>query len=134
MRFPNFATLLIGGALCTMLLLPLGASAQTTVPRDVGEQFDAAARGAGVEQREGDPRVIIVRMINVTLSVIGILLIGFLVYAGYLWMTAAGNEDQVEKAKTTIRNAVIGIAIVFAAYAISRFVITNLLRVGTNVM
>ena len=134
MRIPKYATFLIGGALCAMLVLPLGAGAQTTVPRDVGEQFDAAARGAGVEQREGDPRVIIVRMINVALSVVGILLIGFLVYAGYLWMTAAGNEDQVEKAKTTIRNAVIGIAIVFAAYAISRFVIVNLLRVGTNVL
>ena len=129
----RMSTFIAAGAMSATLLLPMGAVAQT-VPRDVGEQFDAAARGAGVEQREGDPRVIIVRMINVTLSIIGVLLIGFLVYAGYLWMTAAGNEDQVEKAKTTIRNAVIGIAIVFAAYAISRFVIVNLLQVGTNVM
>jgi len=134
MRISWRASFLVGAALGAALLLPIGATAQTTVPQDVGSQFDAAARGAGVAQQEGDPRIIIVRIIRVTFSFVGILLVAFLVYAGYLWMTAAGNEDQVEKSKTIIRNAIIGIAIIFAAYAISRFVIVNLLRVGTNVM
>lgn len=44
------------------------------------------------------------------------------VYAGILWMTARGNEDQADRAKKTIIGAVIGLVLVVAAYAITNFV------------
>lgn len=44
-------------------------------------------------------------------------------YAGIMWMTAQGNEEQVTKAKTMIRNAIIGFIIISAAYAITYYVI-----------
>ena len=40
-------------------------------------------------------------------------------------MMAKGNEEEVEKAKNTITNAIIGVAIVFGAYAISSFIISS---------
>jgi len=44
------------------------------------------------------------------------------IYGGFLWMTARGNEQQVTKAKDLIISAVIGLVIVLAAYAITAYV------------
>jgi len=43
-----------------------------------------------------------------------------MIYAGYLWMLARGNEQEVEKAKNIIIYAVIGLVVVLSAYAITR--------------
>ena len=45
-----------------------------------------------------------------------------IIYGGILWMTAMGKENQVEKAKNIIIQAVIGLVIVLAAYAITSFI------------
>lgn len=50
-----------------------------------------------------------------------------MIIGGVMWMTASGNEQHVEKAKSLITNAVIGMIIVFSAYAITYFVTNTLL-------
>ncbi|MBU0661256.1 hypothetical protein KKG22_03700 [Patescibacteria group bacterium] len=60
------------------------------------------------------------------LSIIGILFFILMVYGGFLWMTARGDEGQVEKGKDTIIAAIIGMAIVLASYAITVFVFSGL--------
>jgi cytochrome bd-type quinol oxidase subunit 2 len=50
----------------------------------------------------------------------GILLFGMLLFGGITWLTAQGNEDQVEKAQRIISNAVIGLVIVIAAFFITQ--------------
>ena len=59
------------------------------------------------------------------LSLLGVIFMILMIYGGYNWMTAAGDEQKVEKAKDTIRAAVIGLIIVIAAYGISVFVISR---------
>jgi len=60
------------------------------------------------------------------LSLIGVVFLCLMVYAGYMWMTARGDEQKVTKAKDTITASIIGIIIVIAAYAISYYVISKL--------
>lgn len=74
----------------------------------------------------GDPRVIVARVIQVALGFLGILALGLLLYAGFLWMTAAGNDEQVSSAKTVLRNGLIGLIIVVSAFGIVSFVISQL--------
>lgn len=62
------------------------------------------------------------QIISFVLSFVGVLFLGLIIYAGLLWMTAQGNEQKVEKAKDLLVNSVIGLIIVFAAYAITAFV------------
>jgi hypothetical protein len=45
-------------------------------------------------------------------------------YGGFLWMTAQGNESQVEKAIGIIKAAVIGAVLTFSAFGISVLVMT----------
>lgn len=65
-------------------------------------------------------------IVNVALSLIGILFFILMLYAGILWMKAMGNTDEVSKSKEMITQAIIGLVIIMAAYAISNFVFTSL--------
>jgi len=69
----------------------------------------------------------IVFVINAILGLLGIIFLVLTIYAGFLWMTAAGNDDQVSKAKSIITAAIIGIVIIVAAYAITNFVLGAIL-------
>ncbi len=70
------------------------------------------------------------RIINVFLSILGVIFMAYMVYGGYLWMIARGNEEQVNRAKAVIRGSIIGIIIVLAAYAISAFVVNRFSQAG----
>ncbi|MCX6793325.1 MAG: hypothetical protein NTY12_04875 [Candidatus Falkowbacteria bacterium] len=48
------------------------------------------------------------------------------VYAGLMWMTSAGNEESVAKAKKILIAAIIGLIIVMSAYAITTFIGTSI--------
>jgi type IV secretory pathway VirB2 component (pilin) len=69
-------------------------------------------------------------LINVVLTILGIVLLLIIIYAGFLWMTAGGDSEQTKKAKDWMLNAVIGLIIILAAYAISSFVISALQGAG----
>lgn len=65
-------------------------------------------------------------IIDVALSFLGVVFVLLTVYGGYMWMTASGNDEQVQKGKKIITAAIIGLVIVVSAYAISWFVINQL--------
>jgi hypothetical protein len=65
---------------------------------------------------------IVAMVIKAFLGLLGVIFIILMVLAGYNWMTAAGDEQKVEKAKDEIKRAIIGLIIVTSAYAISYFV------------
>jgi hypothetical protein len=62
------------------------------------------------------------RVLAPVLSFVGILFFALMIYAGVLWMTAAGDDKKIDKARQIIIAAVIGLIIVALAYTITRFV------------
>lgn len=66
------------------------------------------------------------KIIGVALSFVGAIFFILMIYGGFLWMTARGDEGQVTKAKDMIFAAVIGLVIVLSAYAITSFLGTQL--------
>ena len=96
-------------------------SASSGVGADIANQLKAAGEtGAGYGDVV-DPRITIALGIRVVLSLLGFIFACLVVYAGILWMTAGGKEEQLEKAKNLLFRAVIGLAIVLAAYSITWF-------------
>lgn len=69
---------------------------------------------------------IIVGIVNIALYFLGAIAVILGLYAGWLWFTSRGNAEQIRKAKAIMVSAVIGLAIIFASYAITNFVIGNL--------
>jgi cysteine-rich repeat protein len=95
----------------------------------VGEGLNAVA--PTIRLSSSDPRVIAARIINVALGLLGIIFLALVVYAGFLWMTSGGDAGNAEKARTLLRNAVIGLIIILSSWAITRYVLTRLLE-ATN--
>jgi hypothetical protein len=65
-------------------------------------------------------------IITIVLGLLGILFLVLMVYAGFLWMTAQGDEEKVAKATKMITAAVIGLIIIIAAYSITYFIFNSL--------
>lgn len=63
---------------------------------------------------------------SLTPMFIGVTFLIVMLYAGVIWMIARGNEQEVEKAKNIIIAAIIGLAVVLAAYAASWYIINVL--------
>lgn len=69
------------------------------------------------------------RIINIALSVAGLVAVLFLIIGGFRYITSAGNEETAEQAKKIIINAIIGIVVIILSFVIVR-VISNALING----
>ncbi len=94
------------------------------------QNFGKEAYGEAEAQyaEEHGPLVIAGKIINAFLGIMGIVMVILVLFGGFLWMTAAGNTEKIEKAKKILGNAVVGIIIIIMAYAISYFVVNQLLK------
>ncbi len=82
--------------------------------------------GANTGLANTDPRVVAAKVIRIVLSFLGIVAVGLVIFAGFLWMTSGGDEEKVRKAKKILINAVIGLAIILSAWGITTFIIGRL--------
>ncbi|MDO8668003.1 MAG: hypothetical protein Q7K35_02790 [bacterium] len=123
------------GALATIIFLIMIAGVNLTsasflkpsVKNNIDLDAGIVGEVAGYEVGGGDSALILVQtVINAFLSIIGVLLLIYIIYAGYNWLTAQGEEEKVTRAKETIQRAIIGVIIIVAAYAISIFVMTKI--------
>ncbi|MFH1188912.1 MAG: hypothetical protein V1652_03655 [bacterium] len=73
-----------------------------------------------------DIRVTIAKIIRAVLGFLGVIALCIMLYAGYLIMTAGGNEQKVTEGKKWMINGVIGLAIILSSFAIVQFVINAL--------
>lgn len=71
-------------------------------------------------------RATIMQIVNIIMGFLGVLAVIIILYGGFKWMTAGGNEDQVGEAKKLIIAGIIGMAVIIAAYAIAAFVVQSL--------
>ncbi len=128
-----FKKIIILISLIAILVLPYIVSAEsqsTTNLKAVGEGGTAAPY---VQTNEYKLAEIIGIVIQAFLGILGVLFLSYLLYAGYNWMTAQGDEEKVTKAKDTISRAVIGLIVTIGAYAISVWVFARLLST-TNIL
>ncbi|MEK7072570.1 MAG: hypothetical protein AAB969_03300 [Patescibacteria group bacterium] len=102
----------------SLFALPVLVSAQGNL--NLGLE-NAAQIGLG----DRDLKDSINSIIQLILSFLGILAVIIILWGGFIWMTAAGDEAKVDKAKKLIISGIVGIVIILAAYIIANFVITQ---------
>lgn len=94
--------------------------------------LNTAAAGTGLQGKGGLWKEV-GGIINVVLSLTGILLLGILIYAGITWgFLAQGEKAKIQKAQQMIINAVIGLLLVFASLALTNFILGRLNAVVTG--
>jgi len=69
---------------------------------------------------------VMMNLIGAVLGFLGVIFIVLIIMSGFKWMTAGGNEENVKEAQARIKNALIGLIIVLASYAITYTVFSQL--------
>lgn len=95
-----------------------------------GGQMSAFKGSAGLSYSMSAENVV-ANVIQIALSLLGVIFLILMIYSGYQWMMAGGNQETVKTAQGRIKNAIIGLAIIAMAYAITAFVFRALPGGGT---
>lgn len=77
-------------------------------------------------------QTIVGNVIKVALGLFGAIFVILIILAGYKYMTAGGNDEKVKDATSQIRNAIIGLLIVLAAYSLTVFITNSALEATNN--
>ena len=111
------------------LLIIISIPAVTLATSAVTSNLTNAGSNAGYDT-SGDTTALATiagTIIRAFLSLLGVVFISLTVYAGFLWMTASGNEEQITKAKKIMSGALVGLVITLSAFSIYYFISSSLL-------
>ena len=100
----------------------LSFAALASSPDQVGLCDTAQSANLG----NNDITVFVGNIIKAVLSILGAIILIFILYGGYLWLASGGNEQMITKAKGILINAAIGLIIVLAAYSITTFIMQGI--------
>ena len=87
-------------------------------------QKDCSKGEGQAEQLDGNQGVI-TTIINTMLFIVGLLAVIMIIYAGIRFVTAHGDEKQVESARQTIIYSVVGLIVAILAYALVNWVFSQ---------
>lgn len=122
----------IAGAGAASLAWAGTAFAQTGGLLKAKVNLSDAGAPTGLSQNQELP-TIIGNIISIALGFLGVIFLVLMLYGGFKWMTAGGETKKVDEATTTIKNAAIGLVIVLAAYALTSFIMTQMIGAVSGV-
>ena len=89
------------------------------------EQF-GLTYGEKIGLGKTDVRETIADIIGVALGLLGVIAVIIILWGGFSWMMAGGNDEKVTQARKIIFSGIIGLAIILSAWAIAKFVLEQL--------
>lgn len=72
-----------------------------------------------------NPQAIFGLAIKILMMFMGSIMFALVVYAGFIWMTAQGNSERIEKARNIMIWSALGVAVMLLSYIIVNFVFTS---------
>ena len=80
-------------------------------------------RATELPDPEGGPKQVVINVIQWVLGLLGLAAVIMVIFGGFTWMTASGNEEKIDKAKKVLKAAVIGLIIILLSWAIVTFIV-----------
>lgn len=109
--------------LFSFLAVITSCSALTSDPvAGLNETASVTVLDQSAGSKEDFVQTFIGKLIGTILSFVGVIFLILTIYAGITWMLSRGNDQEVSKAKGLLTDSIIGLIIVFAAYAITIFI------------
>lgn len=81
-----------------------------------------------------DPVVVASQLINVFLRLLGAITVFLMLYGGWIWIWARGNQEEITKAKDIIRGSMIGLLVILASFGIMQFLFYYLTKITNAVL
>lgn len=107
---------LMTGALSLLSFIP-AASAAILLPTDVPPSVAEATGG------QSELRGLIITIVDYFLGFLGLLAVIMVVYGGVTYVSSAGNDEAVGKAKKIIMYALVGVVVILLAFVLVRAVL-----------
>ncbi len=121
--FKKISTIALSFLLASLLISPVAAqNLQDAFPK---AKEIAATSSYKVQGSDGPGSLLTDTagvITTIIFSLLGVIFIILTIYGGFLYMNARGNEEQTKKAIAMITQALIGLAIILAAYAFTFFI------------
>jgi len=100
----------------------------------IGAGQQAAVVGIGQQTLEDvDIRLYAMRILRGALGLVGLTLIIFILYGGFMYMTSQGNEEKLGAAKKILTRAAVGAAIILSSYAVTVMLTRRIVRLTFEV-
>ncbi len=80
------------------------------------------ANTGGIQTSQTDLPTIIGKVVGAILAFVGVIFFCLIVWAGFGWMLAQGDEAKITKSKETIIGSVLGLIVILGAYAITKVI------------
>lgn len=123
----KLTTLVLATGLFFVVAAPIAVKAQ-----DDQSTYSIESIGAQIGLGENDLKTAVIKVLNIALGFLALVAVIMIIWGGFTWLTAAGSEEKVDKAKKIISAAVIGLIIVLLAWAVVTFVAKTAANVTTN--
>lgn len=112
---------------------PAPAQADTTASNTLlNSQEGITQVGQVYGNQNVDIRVTIGKIISIALGFLAVIFLALTLFAGFKYMTSAGNEEKAREAIRLLTNAVIGLVIILLAWFITRFILLRMTAVINN--
>ena len=94
------------------------------------EMLEKVGGGAGYAEAEGDQVFddMAGGIVEALLGLLGVIFIVLIIYGGFMWMTAGGDEERISKAKKTLNRSILGLIILASSFMIWQFIAKVLLE------
>lgn len=114
------------GLLVLSFVLFLGVFYFSPVLAQSTDTLGIAAVDKSISLGGDDIRVIIAKIIRAVLGLLGLVAVVIVIYGGFTFMTAGGDEEKVARGKKILINGLIGLAIILCSFIIVQFVLGKL--------
>lgn len=120
-------TLALSLVLSILLILPAIAAEKPDTSLLGRLKAVGGSGGYQTDQAIASTPIIIGMIIGAFFGFLGITFIVLMVIAGFNWMTARGNDEQIQKSKDSIRSALIGLVVSLSGWTIWNFIFNNVI-------
>lgn len=130
--FKNFILIALLVLFVFALAAPAGLATNDTDKEGLWGLTETAEKAGLIPKGEADqipgPAALIGTIVGYVLVFVGVIFFVLMIYGGFVWMTARGKEELVKKAKDTIETAAIGLVVIFLAYTVTNFILSQLAK------
>lgn len=119
--FRRSKSVLLSWLIIAFMMVPAIALAQGRDTGANGVDTDDLKIGI-VTQGVGDFGAIVIRIVDFVLLIAGIVAFFYVLYGGFMYLTAGPDPANADKGRKTIFNALIGIILISISYALVTFV------------
>lgn len=128
-------SLLVGGTMQMKVIAANSGNGTSNTASSGDDGYDPSAvlqvtQYGEYANEEVDPVAKAQSLFGAAMTLVTLIVVAILIYAGFLYATASGDDSKIEKAGKTATYAVVGLIVAFVAGLITKYVLQHVLGVG----